>query len=54
MTRVHPCTCPAEKPGPKFQEKTYGKGNRVFNQTEKSDKGVWRCTCCGNEINIGK
>lgn len=39
------CTCKSE-----YQDKKYGKGNRVFNQMgggRGSDKGVARCSVCG-------
>lgn len=35
------CTCKSD-----FQDKTYGKGVRVFNTTEKESI---RCTVCGRE-----
>jgi hypothetical protein len=44
MTGVLPCTCSS-----KYQDKTYGEGKRLHNQTNgKSGKG-WRCTSCGKE-----
>lgn len=37
------CSCKNE-----FQDKKYGKGKRVFNETNKDGKG-YRCTICGHE-----
>jgi len=37
------CTC-----ADKYQDKTYGKGNRVHNEMTK-DPTKCRCTVCGNE-----
>lgn len=42
-TAIKKCTCEHE-----YQDKTYGKGNRVFNLCE--GKKTWRCTVCGKEI----
>lgn len=40
---VKACTCKHE-----YQDKTYGPGQRVCNQTaSKGDKKVYRCTVCG-------
>ena len=38
-TKVMICACNNE-----YQDSTYGKHNRVHNQT----KNGWRCTVCGN------
>jgi hypothetical protein len=38
---VRPCTCPS-----KFQDATYGVGNRAAN---KCKDGMFRCTVCGNK-----
>ena len=43
-TKVLPCKCQHE-----FQDKTYGKGQRLHNWAEKAFKtagGGWRCTVC--------
>lgn len=32
-----------------FQDKKYGKGNRVHNPTRKNSGSVYRCTVCGAE-----
>jgi len=44
MTKVMQCSCQSE-----FQDATYGKGMRVFNETGKDGKGGYRCTVCGKE-----
>lgn len=40
---VRKCTCESE-----FQDRVYGKHNRICNELEKSNKV--RCTVCGREI----
>lgn len=40
---IKKCTCVS-----KFQDETYGKGNRVCNELYKSGKA--RCTVCGKEL----
>ncbi len=40
---VRKCTCQSE-----YQDRVYGKGNRICNETEKSSKV--RCTVCGKEL----
>ena len=40
-TEIKKCKCKHE-----YQDKRYGKGMRLHNETVK-DKG-WRCTVCGN------
>lgn len=42
MIIIKKCECSHEE-----QDKMYGKGRRVFNKLDKSDKG--RCTVCGRE-----
>ena len=46
-TEIKTCTCNSE-----YQDKKYGKGKRVHNETTKG-KGVsgviYRCTVCGSE-----
>lgn len=42
MTQIKKCTCEH-----KFQDKTYGKKQRVFNFRE--GKKTWTCTVCGKE-----
>ena len=44
MTKIIKCECKNE-----FQDKRYGKGRRLANQTKKSDGKVFRCTVCGKE-----
>lgn len=45
-TTVMKCTCESE-----FQDKTYGKGNRLFNMRDsKKHPGEAYCTVCGNKI----
>lgn len=39
MTKIVKCTCQHE-----WQDKQYGKGNRVMNKTTKLDE--YRCTVC--------
>ena len=39
--KIMTCTCKS-----KYQDKKYGKGNRVFNEGEK----VYRCSVCGREV----
>ena len=41
MTKKIKCNCENE-----YQDKKYGPGIRVHNQTEKNDKKVYRCTVC--------
>ena len=41
-SKIAKCTCNHE-----FQDKKYGKNNRVFNYCVKGDK--WRCTVCKRE-----
>lgn len=41
MAKIISCTCSHE-----FQDKKYGKGKRVFNETTKG----YRCTVCEKEI----
>ena len=44
MTKIMQCSCQSE-----FQDATYGKGMRVFNEIGKDGKGGYRCTVCGKE-----
>jgi len=44
MTRVFPCSCTHI-----YQDRKYGKGKRVHNQTTKDNKVGWRCTVCSKE-----
>lgn len=48
MVDIKKCTCHSD-----FQDKIYGKNNRVFNSIGKDDKGGYRCTVCGKEIKVG-
>jgi hypothetical protein len=41
-TIIIPCTCQHE-----WQDKKYGKGMRVHNETKKH--GIYRCTVCKKE-----
>lgn len=41
---IRKCTCEHD-----FQDKQYGKGNRVWNQTLKDKGTVYRCTVCTKE-----
>lgn len=42
------CTfCASNKINHEFQDKTYGRFNRVFNINEET--GACRCTVCGNK-----
>lgn len=43
-TKVMPCKCVHE-----FQDKTYGKGMRLFNLSEVAKVKKAKCTVCGNE-----
>jgi len=45
MTKIKQCGCEH-----KFQDKKYGKGNRVFNKTMKDDGTIFRCTVCKKEL----
>lgn len=50
-TRIVSCSCAHE-----WQDKTYGKGKRVYNLIKSSGPGMpqrGRCTVCGNEKNVG-
>lgn len=44
MTKIMQCSCQSE-----FQDATYGKSMRVFNEIGKDQKGGYRCTVCGKE-----
>lgn len=46
-TKVLKCVCESS-----FQDKTYGKGMRLMNQTSKGnkDKITYRCTICKKEV----
>lgn len=46
MTKVLPCSCEHA-----YQDATYGKGMRLFNEIGKDQKGGYRCTVCGKEFN---
>lgn len=49
-TKVKKCTCKNEG-----QDKIYGDGNRLFNQTSKTagqDKAIYKCTVCGSTSNF--
>ena len=46
LTKVLPCSCQSE-----FQDKTYGKGMRLFNlRDDKKHPGEAFYTVCGNKI----
>lgn len=47
MTTIAFCGCPPLSQGAKYQEDSYGSGNRVFNE-KATREGIreWRCTCC--------
>ena len=45
-TKIMKCTCKHE-----YQDKKYGKQNRVFNQKVKANE--YRCTVCSKEITYG-
>lgn len=43
---IMPCSCKSE-----FQDKTYGKSNRVFNPMVKDRRVIgYRCTVCKKEV----
>jgi hypothetical protein len=42
--KVLKCNCKHD-----FQDKNYGPGNRVHNETGKTGRPSWRCTVCGRE-----
>jgi len=44
MTKIQKCSCEHE-----MQDKMYGKGNRVKNQTVKGNGTIYRCTVCLKE-----
>lgn len=50
-TKVMKCSCQSE-----FQDKEYGKGNRLFNlRDDKKHAGEATCTVCGSKIgNVAK
>lgn len=48
MVKIIQCTCKHD-----FQDKTYGKGNRVANTLDKTGGGA-RCTVCGKVVSGGK
>lgn len=39
---IHTCSCKSE-----YQDKKYGKGNRVHNPTGEKNKNHANCTVCG-------
>lgn len=43
MTKIMACSCDH-----KFQDETYGRGKRVFNEMDEK-KDYWRCTVCKTE-----
>ena len=44
-SKIMKCTCEH-----KYQDKKYGKGNRVHNEiTRTTNLMNWRCTVCGKE-----
>jgi len=54
MTAIKQCSkCKGwdrNAPGAEFQNKRYGKGNRVCNKTAGKESNKHRCTVCG-EVN---
>lgn len=46
MAKIKECKCASP-----YQDKKYGKGKRVMNETKstKADKTVYRCTVCEQE-----
>jgi len=48
-TKIMKCKCVHT-----FQDKTYGKGNRVHNVKQRDSKIQYRCTVCGNVREEGK
>ena len=48
MAKILRCNCESE-----FQDATYGKNMRVFNEMGKEGKDGYRCTVCGKEIKEG-
>jgi hypothetical protein len=47
---IHQCTCKHD-----YQDRLYGKGNRLFNPCKPKEKAIWgRCTVCGNTLQLGK
>jgi hypothetical protein len=48
-TKIKQCTCKGT-PATDFQDETYGKGNRVFNEKEGGKEAV--CTSCGKTLKI--
>lgn len=45
---IEKCTCNHE-----YQDRRYGKGNRVFNRAGMADKSnKIRCTVCSREVNL--
>ena len=47
-TTVKQCDCKGT-PATEFQDKTYGKGLRLFNECKEGKQA--KCTCCGKTIN---
>lgn len=48
MSKVMNCNCLSE-----FQDRMYGKNQRLFNAMGKDGKDGWRCTICGREVKEG-
>jgi hypothetical protein len=50
------CTKCADKrcAGAAFQDAAYGPGQRVHNETDKSNPRVYRCTICESERGAGR
>lgn len=44
-TTIKPCNCKNE-----FQDKTYGRGNRVHNLSERGTEA--KCTVCGDKKKV--
>lgn len=48
MSKVLKCSCKSD-----FQDKTYGKNMRLFNEIGKDGTGGYRCTVCGKDSKEG-
>jgi hypothetical protein len=44
MTKVQSCSCKHND-----QDRMYGKGKRLHNQTRGNNRSEWRCTVCGEK-----
>lgn len=58
MGVIRQCSCNADRhgnpAGAQYQDRQYGKGNRLFTDDPKRSQFVSHCTVCGRELKIQK